>query len=72
MDRKVPFREGYFVADLHFVKKPVWIALQYLGKVYANIARGLSEAVHYAAKRGFMDAQHARKAVLPDARGVHP
>ena len=40
--------------------------------MHSNVAGGLSEAVHDAAQRGFVDAQHARQAVLPDARGVHP
>jgi hypothetical protein len=64
--------EGNFVADLHLVEKPVRVALQYLSEVDADIAGGFAEAVHDAAQRGFMDSQHARQTVLPDARGVHP
>jgi hypothetical protein len=64
--------EGNVVADLHLVEQPVRIALQYLGKMHADIASGLTKAIHDSAQRGFVDAQHARQTVLPDASGVHP
>jgi hypothetical protein len=33
---------------------------------------GSRKAVHDSAQGRFVDAQHSRQAVLPDARGVHP
>ena len=38
----------------------------------SDIAGGFAEAVHDAAQRGFMNPQHARQTILPDASGVHP
>jgi len=64
--------EGYFVVDLHFVEQPVWIALEDLREVNADVAGRLAKAVHDSAEGRFVDAQHSCQAVLPDARGVHP
>jgi hypothetical protein len=72
VDCDATISEGNFVADLHFVKQPVRIALQYLGQVYANVASGLPEAIHDSAQGCFVNAQHACQAVLPDASRVHP
>jgi hypothetical protein len=64
--------EGNVIADLHLVEKPIRIALQDFREVDTNVACGFAEAVHDAAQRGFMNPQHARQTILPDAGGVHP
>jgi len=70
--REMAVCECDFIVNLHLVEQPVRIALQDLGKMHTNVAGGLAEAVHDAAQRSFVDAQHARQTVLPDAGGVHP
>ena len=64
--------EGNFIVDLHLVEKPIWVALQYFRQVDSDVAGGFAKAVHDAAQRGFMNSQHARQTILPDAGGVHP
>jgi hypothetical protein len=72
MDWNVVIGEGDVVTDLHLVKQPIRIALQYLCKVHPDIPRWLSKTVHDPAKGSFMNAQHPRQTILSDARGVHP
>ena len=71
MHRELILSEGYFIVDLHLVEKPVWVALQDFRQMDSDIASGFAEAVHDAAQRGFMNSQHARQTILPDAGGVH-
>lgn len=66
------FSESNLIADLHLQKQPVWVALQNFGQMHTDVAGGLPEPIHNPAQGGFVDAQHARQAVLTDARGVHP
>jgi hypothetical protein len=72
VNRKVTFCKRDFVTHLHLVKKPVWVTLQNFSQVDSNIAGWLPEAIHNAAQGGFVNAEHACKAVLPDACRVHP
>ena len=72
MNGHVVFGESYFVAHLHFVKEPIRIALENLGKMNSNVASRLAKSVHDSAQGGFVDAEHSCQTVLPDARGVHP
>ena len=72
MHRELILGEGNFIVDLHLVEKPVWVALQDFRQMDSDIAGGFAEAVHDAAQRGFMNSQHARQTILPDAGGVHP
>jgi hypothetical protein len=64
--------ESNVITDLHLVEQPVWIALQYLGQMDADVAGGLPEAIHDSAQGGFMNAQHSCQPVLSDAGRVHP
>lgn len=72
MYSELMFGKSDFVVDLHFVKKPVRVALENLGQMHPEVAGGFAEAVHDAAQRGFMNSKHARETILPDAGGVHP
>jgi hypothetical protein len=72
MYSELMFGKGDFVVDLHFVEEPVRVALENLGQMRAEFASGFAKAVHDAAQRGFMNSQHARQTILPDAGGVHP
>ena len=59
------------VADLHLVEKPIRVALENLGKMYADIARRLTETIHDPAQGCLVNAQHASKAVLANPGRVH-
>lgn len=72
LDCELILSEGNFIADLHLVKKPFRITLQNLCEVDAEVTGGLAEAIHNAAQRRLMNAQHAGQTVLADAGGVHP
>ena len=66
------FSKSEIVTDLDLVEQPVWIAVQDLGQMGADVAGRLAETVHDAAQRRFMDAQHPSQTVLADPGGVHP
>ena len=71
MHRELILSKGNFIADLHLVEKPVRVTLQDFRQVDTDVAGGFAEAVHDAAQGGFMNPQHARQTILPDAGGIH-
>ena len=69
---KVVFDEGEFIVGLHFVEQPIWVALEDLREMHADVTGWFTETVHDSAQGSFVNAQHFRQAILPDAPGVHP
>ena len=72
MNRELAVGKGDLVADLHFVEKPFRVALQNLRKLHPHFARRFPEPVHNPAQGRFVNSQHSRQPVLPDASRVHP
>lgn len=68
---RLPFTGEALVANLHFVKEPLWIALQNRCEVFANVSAWLAESVDDPAQMGFIDAEHSRQAILPNPSGVN-
>jgi len=66
------FDKDEVIVGLHFVEQPIRVALEDLREVHADVTGRFAETIHDSAQGSFVNAQHFRQAVLPDAPGVHP